>query len=211
MNTHWDTVWSSRLHRALSLFFSPGRGLCGLQCSILWQFHFKFHFSRSGVRIPVKAICLWCDSSDNSYQSIDKVLKKIFSIDWPLQKVKRRKKSEKIALTGIRTLDLETWNLKWNWNCHRTLWRKTGKAPYDCLLLDTVFQWVFIRQLAFSASRESWPKVYALQGDLLCGFFWPHFGLNLARILIWNRQKRRKASSQSATKVVQVVAIRSEV
>ena len=39
-------------------------------------------------------------------QSI-KLFKKIFSIDWPLQKVGRRKKSEKIALIGIRTPDLE--------------------------------------------------------------------------------------------------------
>ena len=29
--------------------------------------------------------------------------------------------SQKIALTGIRTPDLETWNLKWNWNWHSML------------------------------------------------------------------------------------------
>ena len=32
---------------------------------------------------------------------MDKVIQKIFSINWPLQKVGRREKSEKIALTGI--------------------------------------------------------------------------------------------------------------
>ena len=47
-------------------------------------------------------------------QSIDKVIHKIFSIDWPLQKVGRREKSGKKILTGIRTPDLETWN----WKCH---------------------------------------------------------------------------------------------
>ena len=62
------------------------------------------------------------------------------------------------------TPDLETWNLRWNWHnilncstrstrCQTTLERKRGKAPYDCLLHDTVFQWVFIKQLALSASR----------------------------------------------------------
>ena len=71
--------------------------------------------------------------------------------------------AQKVALTGIRTPDLETWNLMWN--CHRTcstrsqtmLYRETGKAPYDCLLLHTVFQLGFIRQLPLSASRQSWP------------------------------------------------------
>ena len=53
---------------------------------------------------------LWCDSNDNSYESIDKIIQKIFSTDRPLQKVKRRKKAEKIILTEIRTPDLETWN-----------------------------------------------------------------------------------------------------
>ena len=82
-----------------------------------------------------------------------------------------------VALTGIRTPDLETWNcldwdsnprpgnmelpwlgfepqtwktwnLMWNWDCHR-------------LLLHTVFQWVFIRQLALSASTDSWPEIHA--------------------------------------------------
>ena len=30
---------------------------------------------------------------------------------------------------------------------------KTGKAPYDCLLLHTVIQWMFIRQFALFPSR----------------------------------------------------------
>ena len=84
-----------------------------LEYCVLWQFrfHFKFHVSRSGVRIPVKAI--FCDVTPRAThinQSINqsiKVFKKIFSIDWPLQKVERRKKTEKIGLTEIRTPYLE--------------------------------------------------------------------------------------------------------
>ena len=40
-------------------------------------------------------------------------------------------------------------------NCRRRKPRPVGKTPYDCPLLDTVYQWVCIRQLARSASRES--------------------------------------------------------
>ena len=44
--------------------------------------------------------------------------------------------SQKIAMTGVRTPDLETWNLRWKWNTRSTrsettLWKKTGKAPND--------------------------------------------------------------------------------
>ena len=54
---------------------------------------------------------------------------------------------------GFEPQTWKTWKLKWNWNCHSTLWRKRGKAPYDFLLFNTVFQWVLIRQLPLSASR----------------------------------------------------------
>ena len=43
--------------------------------------------------------------------------------------------SQKIALTGIRTPDLETWSLQWKWNCRSTLWRKRGKVPFDAYYL----------------------------------------------------------------------------
>ena len=59
--------------------------------------------------------------------------------------------SQKIARSGVRTPYVETWNLQWNW--HSMLWRKRGKAPYDCPLLHTVPQRVFINQLPLSASR----------------------------------------------------------
>ena len=38
-------------------------------------------------------------------------------IDWLIWVV-IRVTSQIIALTGIRTPDLETWNLKWDWNWH---------------------------------------------------------------------------------------------
>ena len=69
----------------------------------------------------------------------------------------------RIALTEVRTPDLETWNLKWHWNCHNmlndstrstrsqtTLWRESALWR---LLPHTVFQWVFIKQFALSMSR----------------------------------------------------------
>ena len=78
-----------------------------LQFSILCQFHFKFHVSRSGVRIPVKAT--FCDvtpMTTHTNQSIDKVIQKIFSIDWPWQKVGKRKKAKKLSWLGFEP---QTW------------------------------------------------------------------------------------------------------
>ena len=119
MNTHWNTVWSNGHHRALSLWFFYSvlwlRVERGLQFSILWQ----FHVSRSGVESQSRQCFCDVNRNENSYQSINqsiKLFRKIFSIDWPLRKFGRRKKSEKIATTGIRTPDLETEN----WNCHGT-------------------------------------------------------------------------------------------
>ena len=110
MITHRDTVWSHGQSWAFSLFSSTAclRNLPVLSFSLLsqFQFHLKFHVSRSGVRIPVKAIFLWCDSNDNSYQSVDKVIQKIFSIDWPLQKVERRGNPKKLPWLGFEP---QTW------------------------------------------------------------------------------------------------------
>ena len=148
MNTHWATVWSNRKHRALSLFSSTA--CCAISSSI-WN----STFPGLGFESQSRQLCDVTPMTTHINQSI-KFFKQIFSIDRPLQKVGRRKKTEKNALTGVRTPDLETWNLKWNWNCHSvqtTLWKKTGKAPYDCPLLHTVSQWVFIRQLALSPSK----------------------------------------------------------
>ena len=103
MNTHWNTMWNNRPSSTENSTF-PGLG---------FEFQSRqFHISRSGVQIPVKAIphfqvwgsnpsqgsFLWCDSNDNSYQSIDKVIQKIFSFDWPWQKVGRREKKAKNCL-----------------------------------------------------------------------------------------------------------------
>ena len=60
---------------------------------------------------------LWWDSNGSSYQSIDKVIQKIFSVDWPLQKVERRKRSEKLPWLGFEP---QTWK--------HGIWNKTGTA-----------------------------------------------------------------------------------
>ena len=56
---------------------------------------------------------------------------------------------------------------------------KQRNGPYDCLLLHIAFQWVFIRQLAFSASTDSWLEVQ-------------HYGsrLNLHRASAWPEKCR---------------------
>ena len=108
-------------------------------------------------------------------QSMENVFSKNF-IDWLIWVV-IGVTSQKTALTGIRTLDLETWNLKWKWNCvlncsTRSISQsdhtveETGKAPYECLLFHTVFQWVFIRQLALSASKYSCPEAVSHKSNL---------------------------------------------
>ena len=144
MNIHWNTVWSNRQSQgAFPLFLY----------SVLWQFqfHLKFHVSRSGVRIPVKII---------------------FSLFFPFPNFLQR------SINGEYFLNTFYWLIDWliNMSCHSSHITKScldwdsnprpgnvelpqyaveerGKALYDCLLLDTVFQWVFIRQLALSASR----------------------------------------------------------
>ena len=111
---------------------------------------FKFHVSRSGVRIPVKMTFFGFFPSPNFLQrSINGEYFLNNSIDWLIWVV-IRVTSQKNALTGIRTPDLESWNLKWNWNCHSvlncstgstrsqtSLWRKTRKVPYDYPLLHS--------------------------------------------------------------------------
>ena len=86
-----------------------------LQFSILWQL--QFHVSRSGVRIPVMAIFslffllpTFCHG-----QSTENICLNNF-IDWLIW-VAIGVTAQKMALTGIRTPDLETWN----WNCHSML------------------------------------------------------------------------------------------
>ena len=61
-----------------------------------------------------------------------------------------------ISRSGVRIPDLETWILMENWNSS-TQHAVEGKreSALWCLLFHTVIQWVFIRQLALSASRSS--------------------------------------------------------
>ena len=145
MNTHWSTVCSNR--ESLSAFPVFLYNMVWLridrvlQFSILCQFHIKLHVSKSGVGIPVEAI--FCDVTPMTTQSINQsieLFEKKFSTDWPLQKVGRRKKAKK-------SIDWDSNPRPGNVEFER------GKAPYDSLLLHIVFQWVFIRQLALSASR----------------------------------------------------------
>ena len=75
-------------------------------------------------------------------QSI-KLFKQIFFIDWPLQKVGRRKKAKKRSWLGFEP---QTWKCGIRngtgtataAHARPTLWRQTGKAPFDSLLLHSV-------------------------------------------------------------------------
>ena len=99
---------------------------------------------------------------------------KIFSIDWPLQKVERRKKSENIALTGVWTPDLDTWN----WNCHSMLTCSTrstrsqprcggkqGKRPMIACCLTQCSNGSLLGSLLFPRQDNHVQRCYA---QLLC-------------------------------------------
>ena len=82
------------------------------------QFHIEFHVSRFGVRIPVKAtfslfflLPTFCNGQSNGEYFLNNF------IDWLIW-VAIGVTSQKIALTRIRTPNLETRNSMWNWNCH---------------------------------------------------------------------------------------------
>ena len=85
---------------------------CGSSCSTA-----NSTFPGLGFEILVKAIFRM---TTHINQSI-KLLKKYSPLIGRCTKLGEGKDSEKFALTGIRTPDLETWNLMWNWNCHSTL------------------------------------------------------------------------------------------
>ena len=74
-------------------------------------------FSRSGVPTPVKTI--FCDATPTTthINQSTKLFKKYSPLIDRCRKFGEEKKEKKIASTGIRTPDLETWN----WNCHSTL------------------------------------------------------------------------------------------
>ena len=100
-------------------------------CAVIqhpWQF--QFYVSRSGVRIPVKIFFSAFFPSPNFLpQSINGEYFLNNFIDWLIDWliwVVIGVTSQKIALTGIRTPDLETWNLQWYWNGHGMLTRSTG-------------------------------------------------------------------------------------
>ena len=78
MNAHWNTVWSNR---PSSISNSPFPGL--------------------GFKSQSRQLfTMWLQWQLISINQSIKLFKQIFSIDWSLQKVGRRKKTEKNALTG---------------------------------------------------------------------------------------------------------------
>ena len=134
----------------------------------------SFHVSRSRVRILVNA--MFCDVTPKTThinQSI-KLFRQIFSIDWPLQKVGRRKKRKNELDWGFKP---QTWK--------RGIWKGTGTATV-CLIAalarhtqsnhavednrETALMIAYcftqcckgcsIRQLAFSASTDLWPEEF---------------------------------------------------
>ena len=120
MGTLCETIGNQR---ALSLFSLHSVVWLPVErVSIPWQFqfHFKFHVSRSGVWIPVKIFFRFFSSPNFLPRSINgEYFLKNF-IDWLIWVV-IGVPSQKVSLTGIRTPDLETWNLKWKWDCHSML------------------------------------------------------------------------------------------
>ena len=110
-------------HRALSLFSSTAcfdsvsSVCCNSECC-----------DRSSFISHATSPYLGFESQSRSFflmtthinQSI-KLYKKYSPLTDRCRGVGRRKKSEKLILTGIRTPDLETWNLKWNYNWHSML------------------------------------------------------------------------------------------
>ena len=175
ISTHWNTVWSNRHHRAFPCF-PLQRGVtasieCVLQCSMLcqFQFHFKFHVSRSGVRIPVKAI--FCDvtpMTTHANQSV-KLFKKYPPLIDQCGKLGEGKKAKKWTWLefepprpGNLEFDVE---LELPQSNHAV--EEKRESSLWCLLFHTVFQWVFIGQLAVFrvnrfVARGVWGKSHEL-------------------------------------------------
>ena len=164
---HCQTIGS---HRALSLSSSTAwfwlHVETVLQFSIQWQF--QFHVSRSGVRIPVKAI--FCDvtrMTTHINQSI-KFFKKYSPLidrcrklgegkkrksclDWDSNPWPGNVELELPQYAALQhTLDTQS-NHAVEGDRESALW-----LPI-CL---TVLQWVCIGQFPLSASRDSWSEVY---------------------------------------------------
>ena len=127
MNTYWNTVWSNRHHRALSLFSSTAWLDCvSRACAAIQRIvavPVPNHISRFqawGSNPLVEAIfSLFSFSQLSATVNQRRIFLNNF-IDWLIWVV-IGVTWQKIALTGIRTPDLETWNLKWKWNCHSML------------------------------------------------------------------------------------------
>ena len=83
MNTHWNTVSSKRPSSTSNSTF-PGLG-----------------FESQSRQF------LWCESDDKSYQSIDKFIQTNILHWLTVAESWEKEKNRKIALTGIRTPDLE--------------------------------------------------------------------------------------------------------
>ena len=139
MNTHWNTVWRNRPSSTENSTFP------GLRFEPQSR---QFHVSRSEVRIPVKAVScfqvwgsnpsqgsfLWCDSNDNSYSSIDKVVQTNILHWLTVAESWEKKKIEKMIFTGDSN-------------------PRPGNVELEMELEHTASQWVCIKQLVLFASR----------------------------------------------------------
>ena len=120
-NTHWNTVWSNRYHRALPLFSSTA--CCGTSSSISNSMFpglgfesqsRQLHVSRSGVRVPVKAIFRdGTPMATHINQSIKLFKKYSPLIDRGRKLGKGKKKPKKWSWQGFEPQTWKMWNLMW--------------------------------------------------------------------------------------------------
>ena len=127
MNSHWNTVWSYRHHRALSLFSSLQRAVAVPVPHQIPRFQVWGSNPSQGKLFAVFSFSQLC-ATVNQWRIFFKELYRLINMS---------SHSKKLPWLGFRTPDLETWNLQRNWNCHSTrlthaVERKRGKAPYEC-------------------------------------------------------------------------------
>ena len=101
---------------------------------LLWQFHFRVKISRFpglGFESQSRQFYVMTRMTTHIDQSI-KLLRKMFFVGLTVAESWGKEKSGKHCLVwGSNPRPGKTWN----WNCHSTLWRKRGKAPYDAYCL----------------------------------------------------------------------------
>ena len=144
MKTHWKAVWNNRNHRALSLFSSAA--CCGRASSTT-------HSTFPGLGFEPQSrhfFVMWLQWQLISINQWIKLFKTYSPLIDRCRKLGEGKKAKKLPRLGFGP---QTWKCEIGCGTGTGTARCRGQAPYDCLLLHTVFQWVFIRRLAFSTSR----------------------------------------------------------